>query len=124
MVSELRLLVLIKGRSILLGLITFASLTFSQAQQLLSPPELELISIHALANYQDRFDFSGIVMDQQGYLAIADKHWNQYAYRIDIDSNYWYITDSVKLGLTNHTDLEGIDICDGGGIYFIDEKFC
>jgi len=101
----------------------FINVNISDAQSQEPPPELELVSIHVLANYQDRFDFSGIVMDQQGYLAIADKKWNQYAYKIDIDSNYWYITDSVQLGLTNHSDLEGIDFCEGGGIYFIDEKF-
>lgn len=87
------------------------------------PKELEVISIHALANYPDRFDFSGIVKTESGYLAIADKVWNQYAYHIEIDSNYWYLTDSVQLGLDNHSDLEGIDFCDEAGLYFIDEKF-
>ena len=70
-----------------------------------------------------RFDFSGLVVSSDGYLAIADKVWNQYAYRIDIDSVHWYITDSLSLGLTNNSDLEGIDYCEQAGLYFIDEKF-
>ncbi len=87
------------------------------------PAELEIISIHTLANYPDRFDFSGIVKSETGYLAIADKIWNRYVYNIRIDSNHWYVTDSVQLGLANNTDLEGIDFCDQSGLYFIDEKF-
>ena len=87
------------------------------------PLELEFISLHVLADYPKRFDFSGLVSTSDGYLAIADKVWNQYAYKITIDSAHWYITDSLSLGLANNSDLEGIDYCEQTGLYFIDEKF-
>jgi len=87
------------------------------------PLELQFISLHTLADYPKRFDFSGMVMSGGDYLAIADKTWNQYAYKIRIDSGFWYVTDSLQLGLDNNSDLEGIDYCEKAGLYFIDEKF-
>lgn len=90
--------------------------------QLAPSQELELISVHSLANYHHRFDFSGLTCYNDEYLAIADKNWNQYAYKINIDSLHWYLVDSIPLGLSNNTDLEGIDYCSQTGLYFIDER--
>lgn len=91
--------------------------------QLAPSKELELISMHTLEAYPYRFDFSGLTRYYDDYLVVADKTWNQYAYKIKIDSLHWYLTDSIQLGLSNNSDLEGIDFCQESGLYFIDEKF-
>ncbi len=105
-----------------ISLISLCSVVGLWAQDT-NPKELELTSLHILAEYPHRFDLSGIVADGKNHWVVGDKKWNQYAYRIAVDSNQWYLTDSIKLGLRNNSDLEGIDFCQQSGLYFIDEKF-
>ncbi len=98
----------------------FSLLSFSQVPE---HKELELLSIHVLANYPHNFDLSGITNIEGDYWVVDDKEWNQNTYKIALDSGYFNLVDSVSLGIDRKSDIEGIDYCSELGIFFADEEY-
>ncbi len=94
--------------------------------------ELELINIAQLeVNHSNRFDLSGMVIVNEKVYAVADKGWNNYIYQITHNGKHWEISNTIRLGISEVIDLEGIDFCDnhffiinefGNKLYSIDGK--
>ena len=83
--------------------------------------ELELIELSQMNNAQkNRFDLSGIARKDGRIYVVADKGWNNYIYEIGLQGNSWKAINTIRLGLTEPIDLEGLDYCNGS-FYLINE---
>ncbi len=75
--------------------------------------ELELIEISQLKlSSSNRFDLSGLAIVDNKVYAVADKGWNNYIYEIINNGENWEISNTIRLGITEVIDIEGIDFCD------------
>lgn len=91
---------------------------FSQKSDL---KELELLHIHVLTGYPHHFDLSGITKAEDDLWVVNDKPWGPNAYKINLDSGRFFITDSISLGKNKKPDIEAIDYCPELGIIYSDE---
>ncbi len=90
--------------------------------QLNKVEELEFAAIHVLADYPHTFDLSGIVKTKDKCYLISDKSWSHYAYEFRAEGDYFYLIDSVDLGINPKSDIESVDYCEGLGIFYTDEE--
>ncbi|MDN5202867.1 SdiA-regulated domain-containing protein [Fulvivirgaceae bacterium BMA10] len=104
----------------LILLISFALGVNNYAQ--INNPEIELIDIKQLhGDHKNQFDLSGIVQTNNKLYVVANQHWNNYIYEIELKGDFWNIKNSVPLGLTDPIALEGLDYYNNG-FYIINEK--
>lgn len=97
----------------------------AQAQQVNAgkhpPLKLELVSIKQLQPGNKRqLDLSGMVYYRDMVLAIADKEWDRYIYRINDRGKYFSCDEFYALCPSFRLDLEGIE-AGINAFYFIEE---
>ena len=99
--------------------------------------KLELLSPYGIKQLEsgsdERFDLSGMVCHKGMILAVADKEWNRFIYRIEDRGMTFSCTPYLELCPVNETDLEGIDYADGrfylaeenkSDVYEVSQNFC